>query len=118
MLKRQWLDVREVGDVTMVEFRDRKITEDRRAQEIGDELYSLVEGGERRKLLLDLGSVDFLSSAALGKLVTLDKKTTSRGGALKLANLCPRLAQIFAVTRLDRLFDIEPDEATALAAFC
>ena len=118
MFERQWLDVREVGDVTMVRFRDQRITEDRRAQEVGEELYSLLEGGNCHKLLLNLGSVDFLSSSALGKLITLDKRTRARGGVLKLSNICPELFQIFAVTRLDRLFDIERDEAAALAAFC
>ena len=118
MLKCQGLDVSEVGDVTMVRFRDQRITEDRRAQEVGQELYNLVEGENGKKLLLSLSSVDFLSSAALGKLVTLDKKTRARGGVLKLSNICPRLSQIFTVTRLDRLFDIEQDETAALAAFC
>ena len=118
MLKRRWLDVSEVGDVTMVHFRDRRIAEDRRAQEVGRELFDLVEEEHRRKLLLDLSAVDFLSSSALGKLITLDKKTRARGGALKLSNICPKLLQLFAVTKLDRLFDIEPDETAALAAFC
>jgi anti-sigma B factor antagonist len=114
----QRLAVSEVGDVTMVHFRDRRITEDRRTDQVGRELYHLVEGQGGRKLLLNLSSVDFLSSAALGKLITLDKKARARGGTLKLSNICPELLQIFTVTRLDRLFDIEKDEAAALAAFC
>jgi anti-sigma B factor antagonist len=76
-----------------------------------------VDGQVAKKLLLSLCSVDFLSSAALGKLITLDKKTMARGGALKLSNVCPDLSQVFSVTRLDRLFDIEKDEADALASF-
>ena len=118
MIRSRGLDISEVGDVTMVYFRDQRITEDRRADEVGRELYDLVEGEQRKKLLLNLGSVDFLSSAALGKLITLDKKARARGGVLKLSNVCPELSQIFAVTRLDRLFDIEKDEAAALAALC
>jgi len=118
MPERRSLEVREVGDVTMVRFRDKRITEDHKAQEVGRELYNLVEGGNGKNVLVSLSSVDFLSSAALGKLVTLDKKTRARGGVLKLSDICPKLSQIFAVTRLDRLFDIEPDETAALAAFC
>jgi anti-sigma B factor antagonist len=118
MLECQRLAVSEVGEVTMVHFHDRKITEDRRAEQVGRELYHLVEGEGPKKLLLNLSSVDFLSSAALGKLITLDKKTRARGGVLKLSNICPELLQILTVTRLDRLFDIEKDETAALAAFC
>ena len=66
------LELKEVGDVTVVYFRDQKIIEDLRIQELGQELFQLVETEKRKKLLLNFTSVDFLSSAALGKLITLD----------------------------------------------
>lgn len=117
MIDVERLDVREVGDITIVRFRDPRITEDRGIEQMARELFYLVETEGRKKLLLDFGSVDILSSAALGKLITLDKKARARGGELKLVGMGPTLAEIFAVTRLDRLFDIEKDEAGALAAF-
>jgi anti-sigma B factor antagonist len=117
MLQQQRLDVNEVGDVTVVRFRDQRITESRGIQQMAQELYHLVEGDNCKKLILSLSSVDFMSSGALGKLITLDKKTKARGGTLKLSNICPELSQIFATTRLDRLFDIQKDEADALACF-
>jgi anti-sigma B factor antagonist len=111
------LEVNEVGDVTVVHFRDQKIIEDLGIQEMGQELFQLVEGENRKKLVLNFSSVDFLSSAALGKLITLDKKTKARGGMLKLCNIRPEIYEVFAITRLNRLFDICDDEADALAAF-
>jgi anti-sigma B factor antagonist len=111
------LDVSEVGDVTVVRFRDRKIIEDINIQELGQELFRLVETDGRRRLLLDFSAVDFLSSAALGKLITLDKKMKSHGGFLKLANIRSEIYEVFAITKLNRLFDIRKDEADALAAF-
>jgi anti-sigma B factor antagonist len=71
----------------------------------------------RRKLLLNFSSVDFLSSAALGKLITLDKKVKANSGSLKLSNIRPEIYEVFAITKLNRLFDIKSDEADALAAF-
>jgi len=117
MLRQERLDVSEVGDVTIVRFRDQRITEDRRIRQMAEEMFHLVEGDDRKKLLVSFSSVDFMSSAALGKLITLDKKAKARGSMLKLSNVCPHLSQVLAVTRLDRLFDIEKDEAHALAAF-
>lgn len=111
------LDVSEVGDVTVVRFRDHKIVEDINIQELGQEMFQLVEVDGRRRILLDFASVDFLSSAALGKLITLDKKTKSHGGVLKLANIRPEIYEVFAITKLNRLFDIRQDETDALAAF-
>ncbi len=111
------LDVTDVGDVTVVRFRDRKIVEDINIQQLGQELFQLVEVDNRDKLLLNFSSVDFLSSAALGKLITLDKKMKAHGGALKLSNIRPEIYEVFAITKLNRLFDIKDDEADALAAF-
>ena len=59
-------------------------------------------------LVLDFSRVAFLSSGALGKLVTLDRKTRAAGGSLKLRNVRPELLDVFHVTKLDRLFQIEP----------
>ena len=111
------LDVNEVGDVTVVRFRDQKIIEDINIQELGQEMFRLVEEDHREKLLLNFSSVDFLSSAALGKLITLDKKVKSHGGVLKLSNIRPEIFEVFTITKLDRLFDIKDDEADALADF-
>jgi anti-sigma B factor antagonist len=111
------LDVNEVGDVTVVRFRDHKIVEDINIQQLGQEMFRLIEVDGRDKLLLNFSSVDFLSSAALGKLITLDKKMKAHGGALKLSNIRPEIYEVFAITKLNRLFDIKDDEADALAAF-
>jgi anti-anti-sigma factor len=111
------LDVSEVGDVTVVRFRDRKIIDDINIQELGQELFRLIELDNRQKLLLNFSSVDFLSSAALGKLITLHKKMETHDGVMKLSNIRPEIYEVFAITKLNRLFDIQDDEADALAAF-
>lgn len=111
------LEVSDVGDVTVVRFVDRKILDEANIQELGQELFQLVEKEERSRLLLNFSTVDFLSSAALGKLITLDKKIKSRGGKLKLSNIRPEIYEVFMITNLNKLFDIKDDEADALASF-
>ena len=113
----QCLDITEVGDVTVVRLRNRRITEDIDVQEFGSELYSLVENDKRTKLLLSFSVVEFFSSAAIGKLITLHRKMKAQGGALKLANIRPDIREVFTIFKLNRLFDIKDDEADALAAF-
>lgn len=110
------LEINEVDDITVVHFRDQKIIEDLKIQELGQELFQLVEVENRKKLVLNFVSVDFLSSAALGKLITLDKKVKSHGGKLKFCSIRPEIYEVFAITKLNRLFDIRGDEAEALAA--
>ena len=113
----QRLDLSEVGDVTVARFRDRKIIDDINIQELGQELFGLIEQDRCQKLLLNFSAVDFLSSAALGKLITLEKKVRARDGTLKLSNIRPEIYEVFAITKLNRLFDIQDDEADALATF-
>ncbi len=103
--------------MTVVRFRDQKIIEDINIQELGQELFQLVEVESRDKLLLNFSAVDFLSSAALGKLITLDKKVKARGATLMLSNIRPEIYEVFAITKLNRLFDIKDDEADALPDF-
>lgn len=111
------LEISEIGDVTVVRFTDRRILDEGNIQEIGTELFDLVEAQKREKLLLNFSTVDFLSSAALGKLIVLDKKVKANGGTLKLSNIRPDILEVFTITRLDRVFEIKEDEADALAAF-
>ena len=48
---------------------DRKILDEANIQELGHELYQLVEQDNRSKIILNFSNVEFLSSAALGKLI-------------------------------------------------
>jgi anti-sigma B factor antagonist len=111
------LSVNEVGDVAVVRFRDRKIVEDINIQELGQEMFHLIDADNRVRLLLNFSSVEFLSSAALGKLITLEKKMKAHGGTLRLCSIRPEIYEVFAITKLNRVFDIREDEADALAAF-
>jgi anti-sigma B factor antagonist len=106
-----------VGEVTVVKFVDKKILEEASIQELGAELFGLVEQLNRRSILLDFADVEFLSSAALGKLITLDRKVKSAKGRLKMCNIRPEILEVFQVTKLNKVFDIRADEAEAIAAF-
>ena len=70
-----------------------------------------------RKLLLNFGNVEYLSSAALGKLITLNKKLQAVGGRLILCNIDPQIYEVFEITKLDKFFNIQKEEQTALQAF-
>ena len=107
----------DAGDVSMVRFLDRKIIDAANIQELGDELFGLVEKEQRKNLLLNFATVEFLSSAALNKLIILDKKVKAASGKMRLCNLKPEIYEVFAITRLNQLFDIKTTEQEALAAF-
>jgi anti-sigma B factor antagonist len=115
--RRRRLEVEDIGDVTVINFVDRKILDEQNIQVIGEQLFSLVDQDGRRKLLLNFGNVEYLSSAALGKLITLNKKLQAVGGRLILCNIDPQIYEVFEITKLDRFFNIQKEEQAALQSF-
>ena len=115
--RRRRLEVEQIGDVTVVNFIDRKILDEQNIQIIGEQLFSLVDEEGCRKLLLNFGNVEFLSSAALGKLITLNKKIQAAKGRLILCNIDPQIHEVFEITKLDKFFNIQKEEQDGLQAF-
>ena len=115
MSKLQHIEVSESANVTVIHFLDQKIIDPETIQELGLELFDLVERDDRKKLVLNFSKVEFLSSAALGKLITFEKKAKRGDAKLILSNISPEIFQVFAITNLDKLFTIKDTEADALA---
>jgi anti-sigma B factor antagonist len=115
--RRRRLEVEDIGDVTVINFVDKKILDEQNIQVIGEQLFSLVDQDGRRKLLLNFGNVEYLSSAALGKLITLNKKLQGVGGRLILCNIDPQIYEVFEITKLDKFFNIQKEEQAALQSF-
>src|SRR5882757_2370180 len=114
---RRHLRLENIDGVTVVSFVDTKIVTEENIQEVGDQLYSLVEDDGYKQLLLNFGNVQYLSSAALGKLINLKKKVGAVKGKLKLCCIHPDLLEVFRITRLDQVFEIYPEEETVLGRF-
>ena len=55
------MQLSQVGDVAVVRFVDRKILDEANIQELGQELFHLIEEEDRKNLLLNFSSVEFLS---------------------------------------------------------
>jgi anti-sigma B factor antagonist len=111
------LDIEEVNDVTIARFTDKKILDESNIQVIGNQLFSLVDDDHRQKIVLDFTNVEYLSSAALGKLITMDKKVKATGGKLRLCAIRSDILEVFKITRLDKLFTIKETREKALEAF-
>jgi anti-sigma B factor antagonist len=103
-----------VDGVIVVSFTDTKIVAEDQIQEVGDELYALVEDSTKKKILLNFGNVQYCSSTVLGKLVSLKRRVDAAKGKLKLCCIHPDLLVPFKLTGLDKVFEIHADEQVAL----
>jgi anti-sigma B factor antagonist len=67
--------------------------------------------GESDALVLDFKEVSYLASAGLRVLVSAQKKLSAREGALSLVNVRSEVMDVFEVTGLDEILDIQNIES-------
>jgi anti-anti-sigma factor len=84
------------------------------AQALREQLRAIVLGG-RRYILVDLTGVAEVDSRGLGAIISLVKLARERGGAVRCCGARPNVADVFALTRLDRILDFYANQAVALA---
>jgi anti-anti-sigma factor len=104
------------GILTVV-FDDARILDETKLDELGRELTEMLNKTSEERVILDFRNVKFMSSSMLSKLVALNRKAGEFKVKLKLCSIDSEIRQVFKITKLDKVFDIETDEASARAAF-
>ncbi|HEX8915655.1 MAG TPA: STAS domain-containing protein [Humisphaera sp.] len=100
---------------TVVEFTTDSLMNPLELEGIGQALYKLVDQQNRHTLLLDFAKVKYLSSQAVGIILTLNKKLSQHAGsALVVCGVGPQLVQLLKITRLDKILKIKATQAEAL----
>lgn len=114
----EYIIVKYVDAVALVSFRETVVMfEGDKVQAVGKELVDLVESRKEPKILLNLSNAHFVSSAMLAHLVKLHRKIQEAKGRIKLCGLRPVIMDAFKVSRFDKIFEIHPDEVSALKKF-
>ena len=72
---------------------------------------------EPANIVVNLQGVDFVDSTALATLVQGVKNCRQHNGDLRLCDVQQSVRMVFELTRLDRFFEIYPQEAEAVKAF-
>lgn len=94
------------GEYTVMRFRDTDILDQINIHEMGKEMYAVVESCPSIKLIVDFSGVLYLSSSALGKLISLKRKVEENSGILKMCRIKAEIMEVFRITKLDTIFDI------------
>ena len=63
--------------------------------------------GVMDQCILDMGALEYISSAGLGVLLRTHKRLMAGGGGLKLVNVNHHISDIFTYSGFDKLFQIE-----------
>jgi anti-sigma B factor antagonist len=114
----QYISVKYVDGVAVVTFLETlSMFEGDKVQAVVKELVDLVDSRKEPRILLNLSNAHFMSSAMLAHLVKLHRKTQDAKGRIKLCGLRPVIMDAFKVSHFDRIFEIHPDENSALKKF-
>ncbi|HEX4002287.1 MAG TPA: STAS domain-containing protein [Candidatus Acidoferrales bacterium] len=106
---------RDAEDVSILDFSG-DITLGEGSATLRKMVRELVDGG-KRKILLNLAEVQYIDSAGVGELVNTFTVVRGAGGELKIASLTKRVHDVIQLTRLYTIFDVQPDERSALSKF-
>ena len=116
--RRRRLEVEDIGDVTVVNFTDRKILDEQNIQIIGEQLFSLVDEVGRRKTPAELRQRRVPVQRGPGQAHHPEQEAAdARRGRLILCNIDPQIYEVFEITKLDKFFNIQKEEQAALQAF-
>ena len=83
---------------------------------IEEAIRRIVDNGARN-LLIDLGGVEYISSAGLRVFLVLAKRMRDLHGQLVLCGLTGPVRQVFQLAGFMPLFRVEPSREAALGAF-
>ncbi len=111
------IELDNINKVFVVKFKDHKVMDPARIETMGKELMSLLAGNDSERMLINFDNVSFFSSAAINKLIVLEKRIRSQGGQIRLSNLRPEVRDLFSYTNLDSMFQIKDEQEEALASF-
>jgi len=106
---------RNVGDVTVLDCSG-KITLGEGTMAVRNTVRDILKNGGR-KIILNLGDVNYIDSSGIGELVSTYTSVTNQGGKLVLLNLTKKIQELLAITKLLTVFQVHEDEKKALAAF-
>jgi anti-sigma B factor antagonist len=105
-------NTRHIGDVAVLDISGR-ITLGEGNVMLREIVRELADKGNK-KIVLNLGEVQYVDSSGVGELVKVHTTLRNQGGQLRLVNLNKRVNDLLQMTRLSTVFDIERDEASAI----
>ena len=103
---------RYIGDVAVLDISGR-ITLGEGNVMLREIVRELADKGNK-KIVLNLGEVQYIDSSGVGELVKTHTTVRNQGGQLRLVNLNKRVNDLLQMTRLSAVFDIERDEASVI----
>jgi anti-sigma B factor antagonist len=108
-------DALEERGIHVITLLQTEMIDAAKIQECGDQIRKYLANKPGAKVALDMKGVQFLSSSALGMLLTLKTAIEGNGGALQLAGVQKDIMEVFKITKLHKLFGMSDNVDAAKA---
>jgi len=108
------ISTRTIDDILIVDCSGRIIFGEESA-DLRDTVRKLLP--DNKRVILNLGGVNYIDSGGLGTLVALYTTARNAGGSIKLANLTQRVGDLLQVTKLLTVFEVYDSEGRAIESF-
>jgi anti-sigma B factor antagonist len=109
------IDERAAGNVKILDISGQiKFTQG--DEMLKDKIHSVVHQGAK-KILVNLGGVDYVDSAGLGELVGAYTTVAKAGGTMKLLNVTKKMRDLLSITKLLTVFETFDNEQEAVKSF-
>lgn len=106
---------RETSGVTIIDVSGR-ITLGEGSAMLREMVRDLLGKGQK-KIVLNLGDVNYIDSSGIGELVSGYTTVKNQGGEVKLLNLTKKVHDLLQITKLYTVFDVHNDEHAAVNSF-
>lgn len=84
------------------------------ADQLREDLFALV-AQDASLVIADMSATTFCDSAGVTVLVRAARKASANGAGLRVATSAPAVVRVLAITGVDRLIEIYPSVAAAMA---
>lgn len=111
------LQVEGFSDINIVRFAASRVLDGSNVEQLGEEFQYLIKERYMVKMVVNFEKVKYMSSAVLGKLITLNKLIAAEKGKLKFCGIDQNVLEIFKIMKLDKLFKIYDTEEKAVESF-
>lgn len=103
--------------ILTIRIQDERLVDPAQLTRTFDDIEAALGKSTEDRVILDFSALGFMASSALGKLVQLNKKASEYKVKFKLCGINPQIYEVFKITKLHKVFDIQADETAARKSF-
>ena len=111
-----YIRIRQHQQAIIANFTVPFLTEEVNLEQLGHELFALVEQFGCRQLVVSMQGVEYLTSSGVGKLITLHRKMHRVEGVVIFCDFQESVEEILRTSKLLTYFNVAPNLVSALAA--